>query len=88
MAAPDRQAQATETEWLRALKRREARAWDRLRELAVDPVFGYLYLRLGLHYTGWDAVTAHYQQWRRRRLQQKFRVYMRKQHDDSDPWVN
>lgn len=34
-------------EWVRALKHREARAWDRLHRLALDRVFGYLMLRVG-----------------------------------------
>jgi RNA polymerase sigma-70 factor, ECF subfamily len=33
-------------EWLRALKHREAWAWDRLHRLTLDRVFGYLALRV------------------------------------------
>jgi membrane associated rhomboid family serine protease len=51
-------------------------------------LFGYLYLRLGMHYLDWSALTAQYQQWRRRRLKQKFQVYMRKRDQDPDRWVN
>jgi membrane associated rhomboid family serine protease len=51
-------------------------------------LFGYLYLRLGMHYLDWGALTAQYQQWRRRRLKQKFQVYMRKRDQDPDRWVN
>jgi membrane associated rhomboid family serine protease len=51
-------------------------------------LFGYLYLRMGMHYLDWRAATDHYNRWRRRRLQQKFRVYMRKHDQDRDRWVN
>ena len=51
-------------------------------------LFGYIYLRLGMHYLDWSALTASYQQWRRRRLKQKFQVYMRKRDQDTDRWVN
>lgn len=52
-------------------------------------LFGYLYLRFRLHRLD-KSLFSFYQQWRRRRLQQKFKVYMRKQegHRDRDPWVN
>jgi len=51
-------------------------------------LFGYLYLRSGLRGFERDLL-GRYQQWRRRRLQQKFKVYMRKQdHRDRDRWVN
>ncbi len=36
-----------EARWVGALKAREAWAWDRLHKVAVDPVFGYVYLRCG-----------------------------------------
>jgi hypothetical protein len=51
-------------------------------------VFGYLHLRLRLHTMDWSAVMGYYERWRRRRLQQKFRVYMRKQEGNRDRWVN
>ncbi|HZS51998.1 MAG TPA: rhomboid family intramembrane serine protease [Bryobacterales bacterium] len=55
-------------------------------------LFGYLYLRFGLHRVQWDAgrITDIYHRWRRRRLQQKFKVYMRKreQEQDRDRWVH
>jgi RNA polymerase sigma-70 factor (ECF subfamily) len=35
----------TDAEWLRALKRREAWAWERLHQVALDRVFGYIQLR-------------------------------------------
>jgi len=50
-------------------------------------LFGYLYLRARLPGVSWDLL-ASYREWRRRRLRQKFQVYMRKQHQDRDPWVN
>lgn len=50
-------------------------------------LFGYLYLRFRLRRLDWDLL-ALYQQWRRRRLQQKFKVYLRKQERDQDRWVN
>jgi RNA polymerase sigma-70 factor (ECF subfamily) len=34
-------------EWVRALRRREPAAWERLQRLTLDRVFGYLYLRAG-----------------------------------------
>jgi RNA polymerase sigma-70 factor (ECF subfamily) len=34
-------------EWVRALKRREPWAWERLHQLTLDRVFGYLMLRVG-----------------------------------------
>lgn len=57
-------------------------------------LFGYLYLRYRLHRLDRNlfSLFESYQQWRRRRLQQKFKVYMRKrehEHDeDRDRWVN
>lgn len=51
-------------------------------------LFGYLYLRFQLHRFD-QTLYAAYQQWRRRRLQQKFKVYMRKHdHRRPDRWVN
>ena len=50
-------------------------------------LFGYLYLRFRLHRVD-QNILASYQEWRRRRLQQKFQVYMRKQKRDRDRWVN
>jgi RNA polymerase sigma-70 factor (ECF subfamily) len=42
----DRQSEAaSEHEWVCALKRRDAWAWERLQERALDPVFAYVYLR-------------------------------------------
>jgi membrane associated rhomboid family serine protease len=55
-------------------------------------LFGYLYLRYRLHRLDRNlfSLFASYQQWRRRRLQQKFKVYMRKRehNEDRDRWVN
>jgi len=56
-------------------------------------LFGYLYLRFRLHRVrvkiGWDVISS-YQQWRRKRMQKKFQVYMRKMDKghDQDRWVN
>ena len=54
-------------------------------------LFGYVYLRFRLHRLtfGWK-VGSYYQQWRRKRAQKKFEVYMRKleQDRDQDRWVN
>jgi membrane associated rhomboid family serine protease len=51
-------------------------------------LFGYLYLRFRFHNLEQSAFSF-YQEWRRRRLQQKFKVYMRKQEPpDRDRWVN
>lgn len=54
-------------------------------------LFGYVYLRFRLHRLtlGWN-VSEYYQQWRRKRMQRKFEVYMRKQERerDQDRWVN
>jgi rhomboid family protein len=54
-------------------------------------LFGYVYLRFRLHRLtlGWN-VSGYYQQWRRKRMQRKFEVYMRKQErdQDHDRWVN
>ncbi len=52
-------------------------------------LFGFLYLRTQLRRSDWHLL-AWYHQWRRRRLQQKFQVYMRKQEQDRgrDRWVN
>ena len=52
-------------------------------------LFGYLYLRFRLHVLDQNLVSL-YQHWRRRRLQQKFKVYLRKQGQDRerDRWVN
>ncbi len=50
-------------------------------------LFGYLYLRFWLHRVD-QNILAFYQEWRRRRLQQKFKVYMRKQERDRNRWVN
>ncbi len=51
-------------------------------------LFGYLYLRFRLHRFD-QSLLAFYQQWRRRRLQQKFKVYMRRHdHRGPDRWVN
>ena len=52
-------------------------------------LFGYIYLRFRLHHWG-ESLSLLYQQWRRRRAQQKFKVYMRKQEQgrDRDHWVN
>lgn len=36
---------ASDARWIQGLKRREPWAWDRLRDEALDPVFGYLALR-------------------------------------------
>jgi RNA polymerase sigma-70 factor, ECF subfamily len=44
---PREPAGATEEEWVLALKRREAWAWDRLQRAALDPVFAYVFLRCG-----------------------------------------
>jgi len=51
-------------------------------------LFGFLYLRARLHGLHTASILAGYQQWRRRRLQQKFKVYMRKRDQDQDRWVN
>ena len=53
-------------------------------------LFGFLYLRFQLQHLNRDLVSF-YQQWRRRRLQQKFKVYMRRkgpERRDPDHWVN
>lgn len=52
-------------------------------------LFGYLYLRFRWHQFD-QNLAAWYQRWRRRRLQQKFKIYQRKQDDrpDHDQWVN
>jgi len=54
-------------------------------------LFGYLYLRFQWHRLklGWD-MPALYQQWRRRRMQKKFQVYMKRveRERDQDRWVH
>jgi len=52
-------------------------------------LFGYIYLRSRRHQVG-ESLLSIYQQWRRRRTQQKFKIYMRKHQDDRDQdrWVN
>jgi membrane associated rhomboid family serine protease len=54
-------------------------------------VFGYVYLRMRRQRlnVGWN-VMSYYQQWRRRRAQKKFEVYMRKldRERNQDRWVN
>jgi membrane associated rhomboid family serine protease len=54
-------------------------------------LFGFVYLRFRLNRLtlGWN-VSSSYQQWRRRRMQRKFQVYMRKldSQRDQDRWVN
>jgi membrane associated rhomboid family serine protease len=55
-------------------------------------LFGYLYLRFRLHrltFVKWN-VGGYYQQWRRKRMQKKFEVYMRKveREQERDRWVN
>lgn len=51
-------------------------------------LFGYGYLRFRRQGINANSLLASYQQWRRRRLQKKFKVYMRKQEKDRDRWVN
>lgn len=56
-------------------------------------LFAYVYLRFRLHRLDLGLhldLIGRYQQWRRRRLQQKFKVYIRKQEQnrDRDRWVN
>ncbi|MBI3666632.1 MAG: rhomboid family intramembrane serine protease [Acidobacteria bacterium] len=55
-------------------------------------IFGYLYLRFRLHRLEMVDLRGLYLKWRRRRLQQKFQVYMRKQERNRDQdqggWVN
>jgi RNA polymerase sigma-70 factor (ECF subfamily) len=41
-----RSSPPVDEEWVRALKRREPGAWDRLHRLTLDRVFGYLMLRV------------------------------------------
>ena len=50
-------------------------------------IFGYVYLRYRLHQLRFN-LRGFYQQWRRRRLQRKFQVYMRKRGQDPGRWVN
>jgi RNA polymerase sigma-70 factor (ECF subfamily) len=45
--APRERVGPADREWVRALQRREPCAWERLQREAVDPVFGYVYLRCG-----------------------------------------
>ena len=51
-------------------------------------LFGYGYLRFRRQGINASSILASYQQWNRRRLQKKFKVYMRKQEKDRDRWVN
>jgi membrane associated rhomboid family serine protease len=51
-------------------------------------LFGYGYLRFRRHGINTSSLLASYQQWRRRRLQKKFKVYMREQEKNRDRWVN
>jgi RNA polymerase sigma factor (sigma-70 family) len=46
VTAPRDRDHPPDAEWMRALKRREAWAWERLKRLAMDRVFGYLFLRM------------------------------------------
>lgn len=57
-------------------------------------LFGYLYLRFGLHRMSdrlGNNLRLAYHRWRQHRLQQKFKVYLRKQDREDgghDRWVN
>lgn len=44
-ASPPQAGQPEERDWVYALQRREAWAWDRLQERTLDTVFAYVYLR-------------------------------------------